>query len=224
MKSIIDYIKEGLTPAELADMIEHGTFIQDDFDRWTISTPEYWKSPEKRQEDISTPTIADRAMGSLRWLTKTAKKNNLTLEQLVALIESRKTSGLDSPEDAPYKHEIDSGLKYIHVVLSTCHLKGFKDSHIEPELLVENALAIEFKPIPTNADDWCKVIYTFHNQHPQKDRPAVWQALYDGAKVRTTGETFTVTPDRNSIVLKETAVSLLKKNFNSRWCRYLITS
>ena len=83
MKSIIDYVKEGLSPAELADMIEDGVYEIDDFGR--LKNDPINMYAEDRQHDLD----------SLLTLVREAKRLELPLAELINRIESRKVSDLD---------------------------------------------------------------------------------------------------------------------------------
>jgi len=207
MKSIIGYIKEGLSPAELADMIDGGVYEMDAFGRL------------KNEPINSCFEDRQRVLDSLRTLVLEAKSLEMPLAELVDKIEKKDTEGLDlgimplrGGVPAHWLDSVDD--------LESAYKKDSDDSIPAPSSN-NGVLVVEFSPIQKNADDWAKVIYEFHNKHPHMDRPAIWEALYDGVKVKTKGGIFTVESRHNDLFLKEDGTRLSRKDFNRRWGRYL---
>jgi len=78
MKSIIGYIKEDLSPAELADLIEQGVYKKDEFGRFRSTT-------------------SGIPLKSLSTLIETCNDNGMDLSELVAMLESGDVSGITLP-------------------------------------------------------------------------------------------------------------------------------
>jgi len=74
---------------------------------------------------------------------------------------------------------------------------------------------IVFKPRPENADDWCRLIYEWHEKHPSMGQKETWAVFRKGLKV---GD-FTIAAKGRGLVLDGNEI-LERDNFTRRWKRY----